>query len=55
MIIRKLSDEEAEERFEEADQNEDGNITWKEQLFDSFGEEGGFDETNIDDTLVCEL
>lgn len=55
MFRRKLSDEEAEERFEDADSNKDDRITWKEQLMDSFGEEGEFDENDGEDELVRDL
>lgn len=49
---RKLSIEEAEDRFEETDVDQNGIITWKEQLYDSFGEEGDFDESHAEDAAV---
>ncbi len=51
-IIRKLSEEEAQERFEDADLDKDGKVTWKEQLQDSFGDESEFDETSSEDEIV---
>lgn len=50
--FKKLSEEEAEERFDDADLNKDDKITWKEQLMDSFGEEGEFGETDSEDELL---
>ncbi|OWR40706.1 Reticulocalbin-2 [Danaus plexippus plexippus] len=44
-----LSQEEAEERMSEADDNNDGVITWSEYLRDAFGAENE-DEISIDDT-----
>ncbi|CAK9134965.1 unnamed protein product, partial [Ilex paraguariensis] len=48
----KLSDEEATERFQDADANKDGKISWKEQLSDSFGEETDFDEASLEDEML---
>lgn len=49
---RRLSEEEASERFEEADLNKDDQITWKEQLLDSFGEDSSFEDSIDEDELV---
>jgi len=41
-----LSEEESTERFEDADENEDGKITWEEYKADSYGMDGS-DEDNV--------
>lgn len=43
-----LSEEESNERFEDADENEDGRVTWEEYKVDSFGDD--FDELNSKDS-----
>ncbi|XP_075214759.1 reticulocalbin-2 isoform X2 [Lycorma delicatula] len=43
-----LSEEESNERFEDADENEDGRVTWEEYKTDSFGDD--FNEMNIEDS-----
>lgn len=35
-----LSEEEASERLEDADEDGDGKVTWKEYLTDAYGMEG---------------
>ncbi|XP_049871716.1 reticulocalbin-2 isoform X2 [Pectinophora gossypiella] len=53
-----LSNEEAEERLQEADDNKDGVVTWQEYLQDTFGadteEEVAADDTNDAGLLVAE-
>ncbi|GLH15971.1 hypothetical protein R5R35_005642 [Gryllus longicercus] len=54
--FKMLSEEESQDRFEDADENEDGKVTWKEYLSDSYGlqDENGQvieedeDEENLD-------
>lgn len=41
-----LSEEESAERFEDADENEDGKVTWEEYRVDAYGMDGS-DEENI--------
>lgn len=41
-----LSEEESAERFEDADENEDGKVTWEEYKVDAYGMDGS-DEENI--------
>ncbi|XP_017769822.1 PREDICTED: reticulocalbin-2 [Nicrophorus vespilloides] len=50
--FRMLSEEEAQERMEDADENEDGKVTWKEYISDAFGS----DETgeNLDNAHLME-
>lgn len=42
-----LSEEESAERFEDADENEDGKVTWDEYKADSYGMDGSDDENII--------
>lgn len=42
-----LSEEESAERFEDADENEDGKVTWEEYKADSYGLDGNDDENII--------
>ncbi|XP_063242709.1 reticulocalbin-2 [Bacillus rossius redtenbacheri] len=45
-----LSEEESEDRFEDADENEDGVVTWQEYISDSYGIQDSDEEDNeIDD------
>ena len=53
-----LSEEESNERFEDADENEDGKVTWEEYKADSYGIEDDSGEENIiqsseEDTVSC--
>lgn len=41
-----LSEEESAERFEDADENEDGKVNWEEYKSDAYGMDGS-DEENI--------
>jgi hypothetical protein len=36
-VCRMLSEEESQDRFEDADENEDGVVTWSEYIADSYG------------------
>lgn len=55
--FKMLSEEESNERFEDADENEDGKVTWEEYKADSYGIEDDSGEENIiqtseEDTLI---
>lgn len=39
-VCRMLSEEEAKERMEDADENNDGKVTWDEYVSDAYGLEG---------------
>lgn len=43
-----LSEEEARERMEDADDNGDGIVTWEEYIADAYGMEGNEDANFID-------
>lgn len=45
--FRMLSEEEAKERFEDADENGDGVVTWSEYLSDSYGIDSEEDPTKL--------
>uniref|UniRef100_A0A1B6J5R2 Reticulocalbin-3 n=1 Tax=Homalodisca liturata TaxID=320908 RepID=A0A1B6J5R2_9HEMI len=45
--FRMLSEEESAERFEDADENEDGKVTWDEYKADSYGMDGSEEENII--------
>ncbi|RZF32957.1 hypothetical protein LSTR_LSTR000827 [Laodelphax striatellus] len=47
-----LSEEESAERFEDADENEDGKVTWEEYKADSFGDENGLHSAEDGDDEV---
>lgn len=42
-----LSEEESNERFEDADENEDGKVTWEEYKADSYGIDDDSGEENV--------
>lgn len=42
-----LSEEESQERFEDADDNEDGVVTWSEYIADSYGINGSDEDNSI--------
>jgi hypothetical protein len=42
-----LSEEESAERFEDADENEDGKVTWEEYKADSYGMDGSGEDNVI--------
>lgn len=42
-----LSEEESAERFEDADENEDGKVTWEEYKVDAYGMDGSDEENTI--------
>ena len=44
-----LSEEESQDRFEDADENEDGKVTWAEYISDTYGIQSGEEENNIID------
>lgn len=44
-----LSEEESREKFESADENEDGKVTWEEYLLDSYGIQDENDRNNMSD------
>ncbi|XP_046385127.1 reticulocalbin-2 isoform X1 [Ischnura elegans] len=46
--FRMLSDEEAKERMEDADENEDGKVSWVEHVADSYGPDRS-DEDDVDE------
>lgn len=46
-FFRMLSEEEARERMDDADENDDGIITWEEYINDAYGMEGS-DSSYID-------
>jgi hypothetical protein len=42
-----LSEEESQDRFEDADENEDGVVTWSEYIADSYGISGSEEDNDI--------
>lgn len=48
-LIRMLSEEESNDRFEDADENEDGKVTWAEYVADSFGIHNDDDDDDEND------
>lgn len=54
---RMLSEEESNERFEDADENEDGKVTWDEYKADSYGIDDSSEEniiqTSEEDIVSC--
>lgn len=50
-----LSEEESEDRFDDADENEDGKVTWEEYIADAYGINNGSDEedTSAENAEVC--
>lgn len=49
LIYRLLSEEESQDRFEDADENEDGVVTWSEYIADSYGISGNDDDVSVED------
>jgi hypothetical protein len=44
-----LSEEESQDRFEDADENEDGVVTWSEYIADSYGINGNDEDSDVSD------
>jgi len=42
-----LSEEESQDRFEDADENEDGVVTWSEYIADSYGINGNDEDNDV--------
>jgi hypothetical protein len=42
-----LSEEESQDRFEDADENEDGVVTWPEYIADSYGINGNEEDNDV--------
>jgi hypothetical protein len=42
-----LSEEESQDRFEDADENEDGVVTWAEYIADSYGISGSDEDNEV--------
>lgn len=48
MYLRMLSEEEANERFEDADDDSNGYVTWLEYAKNSFGDDTDFSDDHLE-------
>uniref|UniRef100_A0A183IMB8 Reticulocalbin-3 n=1 Tax=Soboliphyme baturini TaxID=241478 RepID=A0A183IMB8_9BILA len=53
--LRQLDEEELDERFEEADENHDGKISWEEYKKEAFGDDNDFSMENPDDRVLLSV